>query len=873
MRIVLDLQGAQTGSRFRGIGHYTLSLAKAIVANRADHEVLIALSGLFPETIEPIRTVFDPILPQDNIRVWFAPGPVAFAPDPVVIDTGNTLRRQIAERIREAFLASLEPDVVHVSSLFEGFADDAVTSIGVFAPLSTAVTLYDLFPLTAPHPHPTFPEYYARKLESFHRANLWLGISQFSCQEAISLLHLEPDKVVNIGGAADSRFKRIDLSDAERRGIIQAYGLEKPFICSVGKPTESRKNVAGLMQAFACLAPQLRARFQIVIIGKIEIRDVDTLKRTACNLGLQQDQVVFAGYVDDDKLPLLYNICHAFVFPSFSEGFGLPVLEAMQCGAPVIASNSTSIPEVAGTKAALFDPNSVDDIADKLQRVLTDDEFRADLIARQLQQTRRFSWEESAKRAIKAFEDLHAAARTPTHSVSVYNDLITSTAQILHKKLFRRRMIISTAIAIAQNHPAPRSTKTLFIDVSELAQRDANTGVQRVTRSILKQLLERSPSGYVIEPVYGTLERPRYRYAKKFTQSFLKLDQVIEEERFIDVQRGDIFLGLDLQHHVVKNNADYHAYLRNLDVKVYFLVHDLLPIQFPHYFSAGYTQIHHEWLSVISQSDGVICVSRTVADQYIDWLAKNGVSRLRPLSIGWSHNGADLTVSAVGTGSSETSQAALSALNSGPSFLTVGTIEPRKGHAQVLAAFERLWDSGRDLRLVIVGKPGWMVETLIGKLRVHPKLGRLLFWLEDVSDEYLDRVYSTCSCLIAASEGEGFGLPLIEAAQHKMPILARDIPVFREVAGEHASYFSGRTPEALAEAITEWLKLRAQNRQPTSEGMPWLTWAQSAERLKAILLEGDWYKVWPADGRGTRIRNGNDCTTQAAESATAPGER
>ena len=187
MRIVLDLQGAQTGSRFRGIGRYTLSLAKAIAANRADHEVLLALSGLFPDTIEPIRAAFDSILPQDNIRVWLAPGPVE-------VDTGNALRRQIAERIREAFLASLEPDMVHVSSLFEGFGDDAVTSIGAFAPLPTAVTLYDLIPLTAPLPHPAFRGYYASKLDSFRRADLWLGISQFSCQEAISLLQLEPTK-------------------------------------------------------------------------------------------------------------------------------------------------------------------------------------------------------------------------------------------------------------------------------------------------------------------------------------------------------------------------------------------------------------------------------------------------------------------------------------------------------------------------------------------------------------------------------------------------------------------------------------------------------------------------------------------------------
>ena len=503
MRIVLDLQGAQTGSRFRGIGRYTLSLAQAIVANRADHEVLLALSGLFPDTIEPIRAAFDPLLPQDNIRVWLAPGPVG-------VDTGNALRRQIAERIREAFLASLEPDMVHVSSLFEGFGDDAVTSIGVFARLPTAVTLYDLIPLTAPLPHPAFRGYYASKLDSFRRADLWLGISQFSCQEAISLLHLDADKVVNIGGAADARFKRIDLSAAERRSIMQAYGLARPFICWVGTPGESRKNVAGLMQAFARLPPELRARFQFLIIGKMQTGEVDALRRTARHFGLEQEEVVYGGYIDDDGLARLYNICRAFVFPSFYEGFGLPALEAMQCGAPVIASNSTSIPEVVGSTAALFDPNSVDDIANKLQRVLTDDEFRADLIARQLQQARRFSWDESARRAIKAFEGFHAgAAARPPRTVSVYNDLITCTAQILRKKRFRRSAVMSTAMAIAQNHPDIRSEKTLFVDVSELSQHDANTGVQRVTRSLLRQLLENPPAGYVVEPVYGDAGKAR----------------------------------------------------------------------------------------------------------------------------------------------------------------------------------------------------------------------------------------------------------------------------------------------------------------------------------------------------------------------------
>jgi len=862
MRIVLDLQGAQTGSRFRGIGRYTLSLAKAIVENRSNHEVLIALSGLFPETIEPIRAAFDPILPQDNIRVWLAPGPVA-------VDSGSAVRRQVAERIREAFLASLQPDVVHVSSLFEGFGDDAVTSIGGFVSLPTAVMLYDLIPLTAPHSHPAFARHYARKLESFRRANLWLGISQYSCQEAVSLLHLDPGKVVNIGGAAELQFRRIDLSDAQRDRIMLAHGLEKPFICWAGSPGDVRKNVASLMRAFTRLPPALRAKFQLLVIGRMGFADVAVVKRMALKFGLEQDEVVFAGYVDDEELVRLYNICRAFVFPSFHEGFGLPALEAMQCGAPVIASNSTSIPEVVGSPAGLFDPHSVDDIADKLRRVLTDEEFRSDLAVRQCEQARRFSWEESAKKVICAFEGIHATAAAQAAASPLYENLITSAARVLRNAGSKRPDLIATAAAIAQNHPVARSDKTLFVDVSEVAHKDINTGVQRVTRSILKRLLERPPSGYTVEPVYGSPERAGYRYARKFTQALLKRDGAVAEEGHIEFARGDMFLGLDLQHHVVQRNRHYYSYLRNLGVKVYFLVHDLLPIQFPHYFRVGHADEHRNWLSIISRSDGVICVSRTVADQYVDWLAQSGMSRLRPLGIGWSHNGADLTVPAMHSDFSEAAQAALAALSNGPSFLMVGTIEPRKGHAQVLAAFERLWDSGYDLRLVIVGKPGWMVEELLEKLRRHPKLGSLLFWLEDVSDADLERMYGACSCLIAASEGEGFGLPLIEAAKHKLPILARDIPIFHEIAGDHASYFNGRTPEALAEAISEWLKLRAQNRQPTSEGMPWVTWAQAADRLKTIVLEGDWYKVWRPNGHpsGSPNDDGQAARTEAPTAA------
>ena len=161
----------------------------------------------------------------------------------------------------------------------------------------------------------------------------------------------------------------------------------------------------------------------------------------------------------------------------------------------------------------------------------------------------------------------------------------------------------------------------------------------------------------------------------------------------------------------------------------------------------------------------------------------------------------------------------------------VSTLAPHKGHKQVLDAFELLWSAGAELNLVIVGKEGWRVEELVKRLRNHSELNKRLFWLEGISDEFLLKVYSTSTCLIAASYGEGFGLPLIEAAQYKLPIIARDIPIFHEVASNYAYYFKAKEPHELMRSILCWLDLHRNNNHPKSENMPWLTWRESANQL------------------------------------------
>lgn len=378
--------------------------------------------------------------------------------------------------------------------------------------------------------------------------------------------------------------------------------------------------------------------------------------------------------------------------------------------------------------------------------------------------------------------------------------------------------------------------RRLLVDVSELVRHDAGSGVQRVAKNILRQLLEHPPQGVEVGAVYATTLSPGYLHAD-FLEERLSGGSGGRPETPVDWRAGDVFLGLDLQRSSTLAQSERLKAMRRDGVGVFFVVYDLLPLQFPHYWPAKHCvpEIHRQWLEAISEFDGVLCISRTVASEMADWLRRHPPRRLRPLRLGWFHLGADLDGAASSQGMPADAAEVLATLKGRPSFLCVGTIEPRKGQSQALEAFELLWQEGEEVNLVLAGRAGWLVDDLMARLSSHRELGRRLFWLDGISDEYLAAVYASSACLLAPSEGEGFGLPLIEGAQHGLPILARDIPVFREVAGEHAAYFRGLEPGALAQAVRRWLALWHQGAAPESLGLPWLTWRQSAEALVQVL--------------------------------------
>lgn len=830
MRIVIDMQGAQSESRMRGIGRYSLSFARSIARNRGEHDVVLALNGQLTETIEPIRRYFADLLPRENIRVWEAPGPVR------ALDLENDARRNRAEILYETFLASLDPDIVHIPSLFEGFADSAVTSIGrlaVNAPISA--TLHDLIPLHDParylEPNPQLRSWYFEKLEQLKKADLLLAISEFSLKDAHGRLEIQEGRVVNSSLSCAEIFRKVSGADAERTGVTLRLGIDRPFIMTSGT-IEPHKNLERLFRAFASLPAELRKTHQLVLVGKFLDTQRQVLAKMMREAELAKDEVIITGHVSDDDLVALYNLCKLMVFPSLDEGFGLPALEAMACGAPTIGSRAASIPEVIGRDDALFDPYDKTDIARLLARALADTPFRTSLKAHAAQQAKNFSWNKTAEIALREMEAIVQKRKTDDRqSASVLHAGIEKLAEIPGNE----KDLLALAQSMAWTFPNPTHERQLLVDVSELAQRDARTGCQRVTRSILLELLKSPPAGFLVEPVYATAVEMGYRYARDFTSRLTGKPKVGEDDQ-IDLVPGDLFFGLDYQAHIAVVQTPFLLKMKRQGVGIRFLVHDVLSVTMPHHFMPGNADGFVRWLETIAKFDGIIAISKATADDLKAWYARHST----PLDDSFCYQrvslGADIENSAPTFGLPDSAPEVLSTLSRRPTFLMVGTIEPRKGYAQALASFDRLWSRGVDVNFVIVGKEGWNVASLVDRLRKHPERMHRLFWLEGISDEYLEKVYAAADCLIAASEGEGFGLPLIEAARHKLPILARDMPVFREVAGEHAAWFGGLDPESLANAVVAWLALYKQDRHPRSDDMPWITWAESARQMADAIV-------------------------------------
>lgn len=371
----------------------------------------------------------------------------------------------------------------------------------------------------------------------------------------------------------------------------------------------------------------------------------------------------------------------------------------------------------------------------------------------------------------------------------------------------------------ASGSGAPR----VLVDVSAIIRHDAQTGIQRVVRAVWSELSRRSGSDFVALPVYATASHG-YCYAPPDLLNPLERNFAA---RAVKVRKGDKFLGLDLSAHLLPKYRRQLRAWHGHGAEIHLVVYDLLPLQRPAWFTASAVNHFRKWIDVVAEeADQAICISNEVARQLAGRL-ENRRGRRRP-RIGRLQLGADIAASVPSTGLCDKVIRAHEKMRFRPAVLMVGTVEPRKGYEAAIAAFDYLWRRRSDAPdLVIVGKAGWKTEKLQTAIRSHPEFGRQLQWFDRMSDEALCLLYEASRGLLMASRGEGWGLPLVEAAMHRKFVLARDLPVFHEQGLPNVHYFTDDSPEHLGNRLMEFVHI-GEAPAPVAK-LP--TWAECVDGL------------------------------------------
>ncbi|MEA2841916.1 MAG: hypothetical protein QOF41_3246 [Methylobacteriaceae bacterium] len=390
----------------------------------------------------------------------------------------------------------------------------------------------------------------------------------------------------------------------------------------------------------------------------------------------------------------------------------------------------------------------------------------------------------------------------------------------------------ASPIPISEARPA-----RLLIDVTATVKMDPHTGIQRVVKSLVAEFYKAQDQHGLLRPLAVRLDGDTLISCENFVASLLR-QAPTRREAPVQIEPGDRLFMLADTWREFDRFAPIFREVQDKGGAVFTCVYDLIPVLFPAVTWGDTPEVHEKWLrSSAVLCDGMIAISRTVADEIVDFIRDRGVHHPTALKLGWFHCGSDLPARRTSAVRDAVKQAF------GPAqrkFLAVGTIEPRKGYDVALAAFDRLWSSGFDARLVIFGRRGWYVESVVAAITTHPEFGHRLFWFENGSDAELDYAYGQTEAVICASYAEGFGLPIAEAARRDRPAIASDIPVFREVGGEGAAYFRVDDPDALADTIRRWSagEIRTDPARVSRS-----SWADAARRVAEIITNDDWYRV------------------------------
>lgn len=394
MKIGIDMFGNQERNRGRGIGRYTCQLVKQLLTRYPRHEYVLYYHEGLPGADDPwparpaLRTIRRPAS-RDSL---------CSPSDYLTCENPDDL------------------DVLILSCAFDCHHTHLPPPRTAGGP-KIACVLYDMIPALSPEKYladAAVSRSYHWALRLARQYDRLLAISEASRLDGLRVLGLSDERVVNIGTGSDGSFFFPDregaMPEAAAR-LLRAHGLSDPFVFSTSG-NDHRKNLIGLMQAFAQLPAELRQSHQLVVTCSMSDYYRDHWLSVARDLGIGDRLVLVAdapgsaNYLNDTVMRVLYQRCAAFVFPSLYEGFGLPILEALQCGGPVVAGRNSSQPEVVGDAGLLANVGDPADIAAKMTSVLSNVELADSLRAKGPVQARQFTWEAMADRAMAVIEEL-----------------------------------------------------------------------------------------------------------------------------------------------------------------------------------------------------------------------------------------------------------------------------------------------------------------------------------------------------------------------------------------------------------------------------------------------------------------------------------
>lgn len=785
MRIWVDGQCFQTGSGIRGIGRYVIELLQAMQAS-GRVQLVISLNASMQDTPISARRYLERLLPQAQIEVWYSQTRVADGALMVNED------RLADASILRAHINSLEVDVALSPSHFEGIGDSASAFVDTkgIKPL-TACIFHDAIAYRYPTsylPNKVVEAAYFRRLAATPSFDVVMCNSTFTESEYRDIFG--KDNVLSISAGLSNVFSASLAENAEN-----PLGDIGPYMLYVGGP-DWRKNVPFLVRGMAQIPAAKAGKLKLVLSGGNQEVLIDELRQAWAVAGLAPQNLITTGWVSDGQLAAIYRQAAVTVQPSLMEGFGLTAIEAMAAGSPFLGADAGAMPEVVKSADYLFDPHDPKDLADRVTRILNDREYRQAAIDHGYERLKDFTWEKSARLAIDALE----------------------------KALGDRPRVIPTK-TVAKDEPR------LLMDVTSTALSAARTGIQRVMYRLSDNLLALNDQpGYV---------KTQLTFSRD-TSGWYEMEKLEKEEistsplKRMGFQKNDTYFLMDSTWTAIEGQkarlvaamAEGQEVIQGIydlgPLTASALTHPFMPVAFRRWFEM-----------VLSHSTGLICISRAVADEVYDLI--EAIQLPRPMKIGYYELGADFA-------DVSPDAAWLDFTGGRPTFLMVGTLEPRKGHWVALEAFERLWAQGVEANLLIIGRMGWSVDILSARLANHPEREKHLFVRNGISDAELRAAYDHCDALMMTSYLEGFGLPVVEAGALGCPVILADIPVFREVspAAPAVRFFESLNPQSLADCVQEVIAEGFPDRK--EDRVQWPNWQQSAQQIHDIIYGGKWYK-------------------------------